>query len=292
MAKRKKIRLRGRNRAAAYIGGAAVLLLLITLIVVRWGRAGDQEAQTPENEIESSVVEWSEKVTSLLWLINTEHILPQSYVPEGLEALPNSNVQVVEEAGRAFMRMLQDMDTPVYAANGYISAAAQQNLYDTKRQEYLDAGYSEERTNMVIVDEYFPGGADEHQLGLTIDVCTEASLNLDYDFGQTPQGQWLKEHAWEYGFIFRQTEGAPKIYKPWQLRYVGDTHAAIMQELDLCLDDYLAYLADKGTSYFSDVGAMHLDLIVYFTDSLSEIPLKIREVSGDNNGHYIVVCYR
>ena len=190
------------------------------------------------------------------------------------------------------MPMTQDMEYPLYAANGYISATAQQNLYDNKRQQYLDEGYTDERINMVIVDEYFPGGADEHQLGLTIDVCTEPSLNLDYDFLLPPQGQWLQEHAWEYGFIFRQAEDAPKIYKPWQLRYVGETHAAIMQKQHLCLDDYLAYLEDKGTSYFSDVGTMHLDLIVYFTDSLSAIPLKIREVSGDNNGHFIVVCYR
>ena len=292
MAKRRRIRLRGRNRVAAFIGGTALLLLLITVIVLKVGKTKIEEPQTTENEIESSVEEWSEKVTSLLWLINEEHILPQSYEPEGLASLPNSNVQVVEEAGKAFMRMTQDMEYPLYAANGYISATAQQNLYDNKRQQYLDEGYTDERINMVIVDEYFPGGADEHQLGLTIDVCTDASLNLDYDFLLTPQGQWLQEHAWEYGFIFRQAEDAPKIYKPWQLRYVGETHAAIMQKLHLSLDDYLAYLEDKGTSYFSDVGAMHLDLIVYFTDSLSAIPLKIREVSGDNSGHFIVVCYR
>ncbi|MCR5006732.1 MAG: M15 family metallopeptidase [Clostridiales bacterium] len=292
MAKRRKIRLRGKNRIAAIIGGTAFVLLLITLIVLRVGKRATEDMQTQNNEIESSVTEWSEKVTSLLWLINAEHILPQSYVPEGLENLPNSNVQIVEEAGRAYMRMTQDMEEPLYVANGYISATAQQNLYDSKRQQYLEEGYTEERANMVIVDEYFPGGADEHQLGLTVDVCTDETLNLDMDFQLTAQGQWLMEHAWEYGFVFRGTEGAPKIYKPWQLRYVGETHAAIMQKLHLSLDEYLAYLEDKGTSYFSDVGAMHLDLIVYFADSLSEIPLKIREVSGDNNGHYIVVCYR
>ncbi len=292
MDKRRRIRLRGRDRIAAFIGGTAFVLLLITLIVLRVGKKTAEDTQTPNNEIESSVTEWSEKVTSLLWLINADHILPQSYVPEGLENLPNSNVQVVEEAGRAFVRMTQNMDEPLYVANGYISATAQQNLYESKRQQYLEEGYTEERASMVIVDEYFPGGADEHQLGLTFDVCTDAALNLDVDFGLTPQGQWLEEHAWEYGFIFRGAEGAPKIYKPWQLRYVGETHAAIMEKLHLSLDEYLAYLEDKGTSYFSDVGAMHLDLIVYFTDSLSEIPLKIREVSGDNNGHYIVVCYR
>ena len=95
MAKRRRIRLRGRNRVAAFIGGTAFLLLLITVIVLKVGKANIEEPQTAENEIESSVVEWSEKVTSLLWLINEEHILPQSYEPEGLASLPNSNVQVV-----------------------------------------------------------------------------------------------------------------------------------------------------------------------------------------------------
>lgn len=76
-------------------------------------------------------------------------------------------------------------------------------------------------------------------------------------FYDTPDGQWLLENAWKYGFVFRfPTAGYPtadtsdKAYKTGMnltlncYRYVGKGHAAVMNHLDLCLEEYIEYLMD------------------------------------------------
>ena len=79
----------------------------------------------------------------------------------------------------------------------------------------------------------------------------------DTPFYDTPDGQWLLENAWRYGFVFRfPTNNFPtastvdKAYKTGMnqslncYRYVGKAHAAVMNHLDLCLEEYLEYLKD------------------------------------------------
>ena len=76
-------------------------------------------------------------------------------------------------------------------------------------------------------------------------------------FYQTPDGQWLAENAWKYGFVFRfPTRNYPvagttdKAYKTGMnltlncYRYVGEGNAAVMHHLDLCLEEYIEYLMD------------------------------------------------
>ena len=45
------------------------------------------------------------------------------------------------------------------------------------------------------------------------------------DLAGTAQGDWVAEHAWEYGFIVRYEEGFTGVTgyvpEPWHLRYVG-----------------------------------------------------------------------
>jgi D-alanyl-D-alanine carboxypeptidase len=74
-------------------------------------------------------------------------------------------------------------------------------------------------------------GYSEHQSGLAGDVlpCNGGCGTID-DLDASPQGAWVKAHAWEYGFIVRYTEGKTDvtgyIAEPWHLRYVGPELAA------------------------------------------------------------------
>jgi D-alanyl-D-alanine carboxypeptidase len=69
-------------------------------------------------------------------------------------------------------------------------------------------------------------GYSEHQTGITLDLvaCDGGCGGLD-EFAASPQGRWVAEHAWEYGFIIRYQDGATDItgYKaePWHLRFLG-----------------------------------------------------------------------
>lgn len=64
---------------------------------------------------------------------------------------------------------------------------------------------------------------------------------LQTSFEYTPEFQWLKDAAHEYGFIIRYMKGKEDItgymYEPWHLRYVGDKAPAIY-ESGLTLEEY------------------------------------------------------
>lgn len=69
-------------------------------------------------------------------------------------------------------------------------------------------------------------GFSEHQSGITADVvaCAGGCGTLD-ELAASPQGAWLLEHAWEFGWIVRyedgQTETTGYLPEPWHLRFIG-----------------------------------------------------------------------
>ncbi|WP_248243390.1 M15 family metallopeptidase [Microbacterium kunmingense] len=79
-------------------------------------------------------------------------------------------------------------------------------------------------------------GHSEHQSGLAADVvpCANGSCGTLDDLAATPQGAWVAEHAWEFGWIVRYQEGRTDVTgyapEPWHLRYVGPEIAAAMRE--------------------------------------------------------------
>lgn len=276
-------------RFAMYLGGAALLCAALTLIFLVFHEKEVSDMDSEASEVAAAVEDWTTSVTSQLWVVNEEHTLPSSYEPDMMVAVSESNVMLVNEAATAFSLMVNAMEDPVVPANGYISASAQQNLYETKIEEYREQGYSDERVKITIRGEYMPGGQDEHQLGLTVDVCADDTLSLDYNFQDTEQGKWLLENSWKYGFVFRDYGETDIIYKPWQLRYVGKVHAQNMYELEYSIEEYLEYLEEQEIYYVSVNGE---SLVIYFRESLTGIPHAIKEVTGDNAGHYIITCYQ
>ncbi|TQJ30536.1 M15 family metallopeptidase [Microbacterium sp. SLBN-146] len=78
-------------------------------------------------------------------------------------------------------------------------------------------------------------GHSEHQSGLAADVvpCADVCGTID-DLAASPQGAWVAEHAWEYGWIVRYEEGATSetgfLPEPWHLRYVGPELARAYHE--------------------------------------------------------------
>ena len=132
------------------------------------------------------------------------------------------------EASSAVVTMFADFAAQTSLAmqsqSAYRSYASQQSVYAgwVEQLGAADADLTSARP-----------GFSEHQTGLAIDVSPlPATCVLDQCFAQTPQGEWLAEHAWEYGFIVRYPEGKTQItgyeYEPWHLRYVWSELAAQM----------------------------------------------------------------
>ena len=81
-------------------------------------------------------------------------------------------------------------------------------------------------------------GYSEHQTGLAFDLNS-----FEQSFGETPEGKWLAEHSWEYGFVIRYPADKEEItgfmYEPWHVRYFGKDVAKILHENDQTLEEYL-----------------------------------------------------
>ena len=88
------------------------------------------------------------------------------------------------------------------------------------------------------------------------DIVTPTYQMLDAGFADTPAGQWLSEHAAEYGFVLRYPQDKQEvtgiIYESWHYRFVGKTHAKLMKESGLCLEEYLQQELPEGYTGASD----------------------------------------
>lgn len=79
-------------------------------------------------------------------------------------------------------------------------------------------------------------GHSEHQLGTTVDLTSaDVAGELVTDFGQTPAGRWLRDHAHEFGFVMSYPEGKEALtgymYEPWHFRWLGRGHAGMLHAL-------------------------------------------------------------
>jgi D-alanyl-D-alanine carboxypeptidase len=75
-------------------------------------------------------------------------------------------------------------------------------------------------------------GYSEHQTGLTADIGG-GGCQIEQCFAGTPEGRWVAENAYRYGFVIRYPDGAEAVtgyqYEPWHVRYVGAELATEMR---------------------------------------------------------------
>lgn len=203
-------------------------------------RPGQQE-QTDKKIVENP--------HDILVLVNKEYALPADYVPEDL-VIPNVRFPFVEDlpkkqlrevAARALEELFAAADQEgleLFAISGYRSYDRQEAIFAANVQKH-----GEEAANRFSARP----GESEHQTGLTMDVSSPSvGFDLVEEFGNTPEGQWLKKHASDFGFIIRYPEGKEHItlyqYEPWHLRYVGKKAAKEIMEKGITLEEYLEQL--------------------------------------------------
>ena len=84
-------------------------------------------------------------------------------------------------------------------------------------------------------------GESDFQTGLCLRLYGDPAT-----FADSRTYTWLKANMGTYGFVFRYPaykEEATGLTADWTvIRYVGRTHAQAMQQLSLCLEEYLDYL--------------------------------------------------
>lgn len=181
----------------------------------------------------------------ILAIANKKHALPDDYEPKDL-VVPNIRFPFEEDNPKKQMRAVaaeaieelfaagDEAGVHLFAQSGYRSYDRQVAIFASNMEKH-----GEEHANTYSAK----AGESEHQTGLVMDVTSEdVGYDLIIEFGETPEGKWLKDHAHEYGFIIRYPEDKVDItkyqYEPWHIRYVGQKAATEIYENKETLEEY------------------------------------------------------
>ena len=249
----------------------AVLVLAIALVVfiVSAVTNGD-DTQTDNSSLDSILSDISESELSSssdttsydeaaphnldiefknLLLVNGWNPLPEDYDYEGnLTTIPQKYIkgsltQIDKDIWPYLQAMLDDalaegIDIGVWSP--FRDYATQKMLFERKINRLIEAGTPKENAETEAAKVVARQGTSEHHTGLALDInCANDS------FENTKAYEWLKENAEDYGFVMRYSkekqEKTGVIHESWHWRFVGIKVAREMNDLDMCLEEYVEY---------------------------------------------------
>lgn len=222
-----------------------IIIFLFTLIIMLFVLKSIIQIKTPtittnnirevcNESYEDKIIELITDPNDIRVLVNKEYNLQPDYEPEDLVQLNirffNADflARLRSEAAIHLEEMFKQAENDciyLYGVSGYRSYSYQQEIYIPGNNYSAIPGQS------------------EHQLGLSIDLSNETiGCNLIESFGESPEGIWLKDNCYKYGFIIRYPQGKEDVtgypYEPWHVRYVGRELASELTRLNLTMEEY------------------------------------------------------
>lgn len=199
--------------------------------------------QTPKSAGEGSLVLREEDMWCLI-LTNAEYPVPEDYTVE-LKQIPGTEQSVDARIYDPLIKMLDAMKeaglSPIICS-AYRTLDRQEMLFNRKVKSYVKSGHTKEESYVLARQSISIPGSGEHCLGLAVDFFSRRYQKLEEGFENTPEGIWLREHSWEYGFTLRYERGKESItgisYEPWHFRYVGVEAAKYLKEHGLSLEEF------------------------------------------------------
>lgn len=175
-----------------------------------------------------------------LILVNKDHPIPDGYEVNLLEL---SNGEQVDERIYPDLQAMFDSARAEgiypFVAAGYRTHERQQELLEEKITAYENEGNSRSEAEKLAKAWVAVPGTSEHELGISVDINADTQR-----CSSDAMYQWLAQHAWEYGFIYRypqdKTQITGIINEPWHYRYVGKEAAKEINEKGICLEEYLS----------------------------------------------------
>lgn len=204
-----------------------------------------------------------------LILVNKWNLLSENYQPTDIKdaagIVPSTKEQMLlqKEAYEALITMFNGAKNEgiegLFVVSGYRPYSYQSQLYNAKVNAFssqYDLETAKEKASEIVA---IPG-TSEHQTGLAIDFSSAELLKtadpLVEEFKNTPQGEWLYNNSWKYGFVLRylpeKKEITGIISEPWHFRYVGIPHAQYMTLNHLCLEEYIEHVKEEKVVIFED----------------------------------------
>ncbi len=184
-----------------------------------------------------------------LMLVNGWNPLPKNHDYEGnLTTIPKKYIkgsltQIDKDIWPYLKAMLDDaraegIDIGVWSP--YRSYATQKWLFQKQVQKQINNGVPKDQAEDKAATIVARPGTSEHNTGLALDInCA------NHSFKDTKAYKWLQKNAEDYGFIMRYAEDKQEktgvIYESWHWRFVGINAAHEINELGMCLEEYVEY---------------------------------------------------
>lgn len=205
-------------------------------------------------ELEVETVEKSELVSKknndeLLTLVNYKNKIPDDWQ---VSLISLSETQSIDQrAYQALQDMISDakvLGLNIIVCSSYRTYEKQKELFVNKVSQYLNNGYSYNEAQELASEWVAKPNTSEHQLGLAVDLVSQANQRLDNSQEKTAEQKWLMKNCYKYGFILRYPLDKSDItkigYEPWHYRYVGKEHAKKIMEMNVCLEEYIDHLSN------------------------------------------------
>lgn len=219
-------------------------------------------------------------------------------MPEGFA--PSKIVNVYNESRLNMSYPINVSTTTVSMEKRALSALAAmlEKAKESGNEKYfVNAGYDEAAEDL------------DYRTGLGFDMGFNRLEGQEGKFSELPQGQWLIQNCYQYGFVQRYTSDKSSITgmsaDSTHYRYVGFPHSVLMQQKNYCLEEYVSYVRSTKYIQVKSGDTMTHEIMYFYANpdaadgktvcKLSEAAFEAYSqgtakitVSGDNFGGFIV----
>ena len=192
---------------------------------------------------------------ALYALVDKTHPLPENYRPSELVALSvYSRIRINRDSLQLSSLCIPDLLAMNEAARAdgvtlVISSAFRSYSYQKGLYEGYVAKHGQEEADRFSARP----GTSQHQLGTAIDFGS-----ITEKIASTPQGEWLAEHAWEYGFSLSYPKGMEEttgyMWEPWHFRYMSRTATRLEREFFGGVQQHMTEFLHRRTSELRAAG--------------------------------------
>jgi len=260
----------------------------------------------------------AELYAGMLILVNQWTAIPNmmpDYTPtsvsngtEGRMGVEDRNVRLRSEPLNALNLLIQDAlargHDHFIARSAARSHQDQTKLFNERLERYKKSGYTDQkaydRTKAAIAEP----GYSEHETGLAFHIGLYDKNDpklLSTPFEETTQSVYIRNFSWRFGWILRYPPNKSKITgitnEPWHMRFVGIAHAATMQALGYCLEEYLDYLHENPiVEVYENQQLRYVILTQPMSDGAEFITATLPQntqnwsASADNLGYAVFAC--
>ena len=259
-----------------------------------------------------------------LLLLNEWHARPEDFDETSIVSVGNYTGWSIQVSDGSVSLFPAAIDALVAAINdakalgfvdylveeGYRTWETQNTLFQNQVQKLQNRYSGDELLEQAKKNTSYPGTSDFNS-GLSFSLRLynreDASIGRQ-EYTETAAGQWMSENCWKYGFVFRfpqedyplpgSLSKASKTGIKLELdsyRYVGKGNAAVMNALDLCLEEYIEYLQEHSHIAVFEDGVLRYEIYCQQVGNAPSFTLEINaaakeyEASLDNMGYVVTV---